>query len=316
MVILTQACPIQRPFGSHLYKRRRDFQLLDKRSWSLKPLIPRVSEDQDTDYQLRAVAKLLADEMTANGQVIGIGTGVAVNEYLREISERLGDGRLSGVSIPSSDVSASEAAFLGVPLTTIEDVNGNVDLMVDVADELDLENLAYIVGRGDNGPQANQPSLPRVRQLLEKARVRVVVVDIAKTGRRLGGSVPVLIEANEDIWEDIAEELDDIFIGDAEIRRRSVNPDAGPRGGNSPVITTDGNMVLDVQFLEGLKLFGKDEIYDRIVAEIETVDGVLEHGLVVGVARKAVVGTVVVSAIGEDGQEEVKEESGPRVVHL
>jgi ribose 5-phosphate isomerase len=33
--------------------------------------------------------------MTANGQVIGIGTGVAVNEYLREISERLGDGRLS-----------------------------------------------------------------------------------------------------------------------------------------------------------------------------------------------------------------------------
>jgi ribose 5-phosphate isomerase len=41
------------------------------------------------------VAKLLADEMTSNGQVIGIGTGVAVNEYLREISERLGDGRLS-----------------------------------------------------------------------------------------------------------------------------------------------------------------------------------------------------------------------------
>ena len=41
------------------------------------------------------MAKLLADEMTSNGQVIGIGTGVAVNEYLREISERLGDGRLS-----------------------------------------------------------------------------------------------------------------------------------------------------------------------------------------------------------------------------
>jgi len=44
---------------------------------------------------LSAVAKLLADEMTANGQIIGIGTGITVNEYLREISERLGDGRLS-----------------------------------------------------------------------------------------------------------------------------------------------------------------------------------------------------------------------------
>jgi ribose 5-phosphate isomerase A len=218
--------------------------------------------------------------------------------------------------IPSSDVSASEAAFLGVPLTTIEDVDGNVDLLVDVADELDLENLSYIVGRGENGPQANQPSLPRVRQLLEKARDRVVVVEIARTGRRLGGSIPVLIEADEDIWEDIAEDLDDIFIGDAEIRRRSVNPDAGPRGGNSPVITADGNMVLDIQFLEGLKLFGKDETYDKIVTEIEGVDGVLEHGLVVGVATKAVVGTVLVSAMEEDGEEELQEERGPRVVQL
>jgi len=154
--------------------------------------------------------------MTSNNQVIGIGTGVAVNEYLREIAERLTDGRLSGVRcIPSSDVSASEAAFLGVPLTTIDDVNGNVDMMIDVSDEIDLENLAYIVGRGENGPQANQASLPRVRQLLAAARDRVVVADIAKTGRRLGGSVPVLIEADEELWEDIGEELDDIFIGES-----------------------------------------------------------------------------------------------------
>jgi ribose 5-phosphate isomerase A len=222
--------------------------------------------------------------------------------------------------IPSSDVSASEAAFLGVPLTTVEDVDGNVDMMVDVADELDLETLSYIVGRGENGPQANQPSLPRVRQLLNTARECVVVVDIARRGRRLGGSFPILIDADEEVWEDIAEELDDIFIGDAEIRRRSINPDAGPRGGNSPVITTDGNMVLDVQFIDGLKLFGEDESYDKIIAEIESVDGVLEHGLVVGVATKAVVGAVV-GASGEDGGEEetdvVAESAGrPVVVQL
>ncbi len=40
------------------------------------------------------MAKLLAEEMTSSKQVIGIGTGVAINEYLREISERLTDGRL------------------------------------------------------------------------------------------------------------------------------------------------------------------------------------------------------------------------------
>ena len=116
-----------------------------------------------------------------------------------------------------------------------------------------------------------------------------------------------------------------LSLGDAEIRRRSINPDAGPRGGNTPVITTDGNYLLDIQFLDGLKLFGKIESYDKIVAEIETVEGVLEHGLVVGVATKAVVG-VVVEDQGqgeEDGDSEGSEiegssisSSGPRVVQL
>ena len=217
--------------------------------------------------------------------------------------------------IPSSDVSASEAAFLGVPLTTIDDVNGNVDLMIDVADELDLDTLAYIVGRGENGPQANQPSLPRVRQLLTAARDRIVIADVATSGRRLGGSIPVLIDADEEMWEDIAEELDDIFLGDAEIRRRSINPVAGPRGGPNPVITTDGNFMLDIQFVDGLKLFGKDESYDKIAGEIESVEGVVEHGLVVGRATKAVVGAVV-GAGDVLGEEEEVVESGPRVVVL
>jgi ribose 5-phosphate isomerase A len=135
-----------------------------------------------------------------------------------------------------------------------------------------------------------------------------------------------LIEADEEVWEDVAEELDDIFLGDAEIRRRSVLPDAGPRGGNSPVITTDGAYVLDIQFLDGgLRLFGKEESYDKIVTEIESVDGVLEHGLVVGVATKAVIGTVVgVGGGGGDSEENEEEEEevlvvgsrGPRVIQL
>ena len=73
---------------------------------------------------------------------------------------------------------------------------------------------------------------------------------------------------------------------------------------------------MDVQFLDGgLKLFGKEESYDKIVDEIESVDGILEHGLVVGVATKAVIGTLLAA-----GEEEVESSeassSGPRVVQL
>jgi len=50
MVPLTHIYSIQRPFGFPLSKRQRDFKF-NKRS--LKPLVPRVSEDQETDSQLR-----------------------------------------------------------------------------------------------------------------------------------------------------------------------------------------------------------------------------------------------------------------------
>lgn len=61
--------------------------------------------------------------------------------------------------------------------------------------------------------------------------------------------------------------------------RRSFDPDAGPRGGDYPVITKDGNMILDIAFYEGLKLFGEKVPSSRIVEEIEAVPGVVAHGL-------------------------------------
>jgi len=102
---------------------------------------------------------------------------------------------------------------------------------------------------------------------------------------RLAGEVPVEICGDEDNWEETAEQLDDIFLGDAEIRRRSTHEGAGPRG-DLPVVTSDGHMILDIQFYEGIKLFGEDADYERIAEEIEAVDGVVAHGLVVEGSQK------------------------------
>ena len=53
MVLLAQAYPIRRPFGPTLTTKRTDVQHFCKRSWSLNKLIPRASEDQETDEHLR-----------------------------------------------------------------------------------------------------------------------------------------------------------------------------------------------------------------------------------------------------------------------
>lgn len=79
--------------------------------------------------------------------------------------------------------------------------------------------------------------------------------------------------------------------------RRAFKEGAGPRGGDAPVITADGHYVLDVQFYEGLKLFGEDVPYEAVAEEIEAVDGVVAHGLVVHPEGTPV--TLVVA--GKDG---------------
>jgi ribose 5-phosphate isomerase A len=108
--------------------------------------------------------------------------------------------------------------------------------------------------------------------------------------QRLGGKVPVAIDADPDTWEETAEELDDIFLGDAELWRRSFNESANPRGGDNPVVTAEGHMLIDIQFYpdKGIQLFGETADYHEVAHEIESVPGVVAHGLVVGQATAAV----------------------------
>ena len=50
--------------------------------------------------------------------------------------------------------------------------------------------------------------------------------DLQVRDGRLRGEVPVMIDAGEDGqgWEDVAEELDDIFVGDADLWCRAACP--------------------------------------------------------------------------------------------
>lgn len=73
-----------------------------------------------------------------------------------------------------------------MPLATLEDASGRVDVVVDCANQVDASpggGLAYIVGRGQNGPQAGQPSMPRLRALLDGAQQRVVLAEDEGTVR-------------------------------------------------------------------------------------------------------------------------------------
>lgn len=75
--------------------------------------------------------------------------------------------------------------------------------------------------------EPQQPQLPRARALATKAEAYVVIADASNIVPRLNCSLPIAIES--DGWEDTAEELDDMFLGDGEIWRRPAEGTANPR---------------------------------------------------------------------------------------
>jgi ribose 5-phosphate isomerase A len=64
---------------------------------------------------------------------------------------------------------------------------------------------------------------------------------------------------------------------------------ANPRGGEDPLVTPEGYTIIDIRFYEGLKLYGEDAEYQAIASEIEAVEGLVAHGLFVGLAGAAIV---------------------------
>eukprot|EP00775_Hariotina_reticulata_P012939 gene12939-13067_t len=202
-----------------------------------------------------------------------------VNQAIAYLGSCLLNKRLENVTaVPASSAAAHEAAFHGVPLTTLEDAQ-QVSLLIDQADQYDAAGNAALKGIR---AQPQQPELPRLRKAVEASDKVVLLAEVHDLVPRLSASLPVVICGEN--WEDPAEALDDLFLGDAEIWRRPAAGVANPRGGETPYVSPEGHTIVDVRFYEGMKLFGEDAKYDQITQEVEQIDGVITHGLLLDVA--------------------------------
>ncbi|KAL3144416.1 hypothetical protein ABBQ32_004164 [Trebouxia sp. C0010 RCD-2024] len=246
------------------------------------------SAERSDDYKC---AEDLVGKFVQSNSVVGLGTGVLVNAVIDCLAKKTSTGLLQNVRcIPASDVSASEAAFQGVTVSSLAE-HPTVDVVFEEVDEIVLQDpeLPFIAGRL---AEPVQPNLVRMRELLAASKCNVMLVDgVDQVAAKLRGVLPVVVDA--DLWEDAGEALDDIFIPDAEIWRRSragYDP-ADPRAVDSPYLSAQGHNLLDIKFYGPLKLFGEQASYQKIAEEIESLDGVIAHGLFVNVASTAAVFT-------------------------
>jgi ribose 5-phosphate isomerase A len=208
----------------------------------------------------KRAAGYLAADMVRDGMVLGLGTGSTVFYALERLSCRVQEG-LQIKGVPTSYQTARTAQEYGIPLTTLDEAPV-LDLAIDGADQVD-PCLRLIKGRG--------AALTREKCVAAAAIRFVVVVDEQKIVPVLSGLVP--IEVLPFAIHPVMNQLRS--LGCVPRLRDGIKKDG-------PVITDNGNFILDCQFKE---IANPDELEDMIIR----VPGVVESGLFCSFTKKTTV---------------------------
>src|SRR5436305_119 len=210
-------------------------------------------------HDLRAVAER-ALELIPDGALVGLGTGQAATAFIRALGERVRAGlRVRGV--PTSQVSADLAKQLGIPLTTLDEVDV-LDVCVDGADEV-APNCDLIKGYGG--------ALVREKIVAASARRFVVVVGDEKIVPVLGarGKLPVEVVPFG------------VALGRRWLTELGCTPQVRMRDG-SPFVTDNGNLILDC----AVAPLERPADLERA---IRAIPGVVGTGLFLGMAHTVLI---------------------------
>ncbi len=207
----------------------------------------------------RQAAAAAAVELVEEGMTIGLGSGRAV----WRVVELLGESGFRGPAVVASERTEARAREAGIELVAL-DGSLELDLALDGADEVDPE-LRLIKGGGG--------ALLREKIVVAAARRFVVVAETPKKVLRLGEGFRLPVEVVRFAWEDTRRRL------------QALLPDSVLRvDGSEAFVTDEGHYILDCAL-------PPDADLDSLGDALKRVPGVVEHGLFIGMAERALLGT-------------------------
>ncbi|MDD3247208.1 MAG: ribose 5-phosphate isomerase A [Methanosarcina sp.] len=204
-----------------------------------------------TDSPEKRAAGIAAARLVSPGMVVGLGTGSTVAYTIKELGRLVREEGLDILGVVTSYQSEMLAIDAGIRLTTLAQ-HPELDLAIDGADQIDSE-LHAIKGGG--------AAHTREKIVSVSAKRFVVVADESKTNTQLDKTVPVevLPFAKELAVKKIRE------LGGKPQLRSAVKKDG-------PVITDNGNFVLDAEF-------GVIKDPEALALQLSAIPGVVEHGI-------------------------------------
>jgi ribose 5-phosphate isomerase A len=218
--------------------------------------------DPGVDAQKRAAAEAAVAHIE-DGMVVGLGTGSTALLALDALAKRVRQGlRVTGV--PTSERIAARARELNIALTTLND-HPHIDLDIDGADEVERGSLNLIKGLGG--------ALLREKIVASASERFIVIADQSKLVDRLGEKTAIPVEVARFGWKATAGKVE--ALGGRPALRHNAD--------GSEFLTDGGNFILDC-------LFGPIADAQSLAHELDSIVGVMEHGLFLGMASMAIIG--------------------------
>jgi ribose 5-phosphate isomerase A len=211
-------------------------------------------------------AAIEAAKHIQDGYVVGLGSGSTAGYAIQALGERVKKEKLRILGVPTSYQAFLLAVECGIQITSLDE-HPTVDVTIDGADQLTPE-LYLIKGGG--------AALAREKIVAASSKINVIIADQKKLVPKLGANnqfvpVEVLPFALPLAKRKIAE------LGGKPVVREG-------KGKLGPVITDNGNAVLDV-------FFGEIADPAKLAVEVKMVAGVVETGFFVGLTDIAYIGT-------------------------
>jgi len=192
-----------------------------------------------------------AAQLAKDGMTIGLGTGSTVAWTMRKLGQRQREEGLEFLGVATSYHAEALAIESGLCLTTLSQ-HPVLDLAIDGADQVDAR-LSAIKGGG--------AAHTKEKVVSSSARRFVIVADSSKYVEKLSWPVPieVLPFALQLVEQRIKQ------LGGNPLLRQAKMKDG-------PVITDNGNLILDADF-------GVLEDPATLAAQLDSIPGLVEHGI-------------------------------------